>query len=215
MTEWLHLLVSVIVISASGALAPGPLFVATVSEGVRKGPRAGLLSATGHMIVEFPLVLLLAGGFALIVSGDVSYQVFVGVAGSLALVIFGYMQIRGAFRGGGTAATAGSQSRMGGPLLVGIIFTGLNPYFIAWWLTVGAKLVLDSFRLAAWVGILAMYVSHIWIDYAWLYAAAFLSHRGAKLVQYRGLRLVNIALGILLILLAAMMLSDVMPKIFG
>ncbi len=214
MTEWLQLLVSVIVISASGALSPGPLFVATVSEGIRKGPRAGLLSATGHMIVEFPLVLLLAGGVALILSGDVFYQVFVGVAGSLALIIFGYMQIRGAVKAGGTAATAESRGRMGGPLLVGIIFTALNPYFIAWWLTVGAKLVLDSFRLAAWVGIFAMYAAHIWIDYAWLYAAASLSHRGAKLVQYRGLRLVNIALGIMLFLLAAMILSEVMPKIF-
>ncbi|MCH2405204.1 MAG: LysE family translocator, partial [Nitrosopumilus sp.] len=62
MVEILEFAVLVIVISASGVMAPGPLFAATVSYGLRKGTRAGLKIAIGHTIVELPLVILLGIG---------------------------------------------------------------------------------------------------------------------------------------------------------
>jgi len=215
MTEWHQLLASVVIVSASGALAPGPLFVATVVEGVKKGSRAGLLSATGHMIVELPLVLLLASGLTLLLGEGSVYRVWIGLAGGAALVLFGILQIRGALGSGEGSQYSSRHGGMGGALFVGIVFTGLNPYFIAWWLTVGAKLVLDALSLAAWIGILAMYAAHIWIDYAWLYLAALLSHRGASLLEYRTLKLINAGLGALLIALAITMLLDVIPRIFS
>ncbi len=215
MTEWQQLLASVVIVSASGALAPGPLFVATVSEGLKKGARAGLLSATGHMLVELPLVLLLASGLTLFLAEGSIYRVWIGLAGGAALLIFGTLQIRGALISGEGSSYGSRHSGMSGALIVGIVFTGLNPYFIAWWLTVGAKLVLDALSLAAWVGILAMYAAHIWIDYAWLYLAALLSHRGASLLEHRALKLINAGLGVLLIALATTMLLDLVPRIFS
>ncbi|HEX2014812.1 MAG TPA: LysE family transporter, partial [Nitrososphaera sp.] len=54
--------VEVIAISASGVLAPGPLFFANMLYGTRQGARAGLKMAYGHTVVELPLIVLLAVG---------------------------------------------------------------------------------------------------------------------------------------------------------
>jgi len=51
MVQILEFAVLVIVISASGVMAPGPLFAATVSYGLRGGVRAGFKMAIGHTIV--------------------------------------------------------------------------------------------------------------------------------------------------------------------
>jgi len=56
-------LIQAILISLSGVMGPGPLTVVVVDEGARS-PRAGLLIALGHGVVEFPLMALIAVGFA-------------------------------------------------------------------------------------------------------------------------------------------------------
>ena len=52
----------VIIVSASGVMAPGPLFAANISYGLQGGIRSGLKMAIGHTIVELPLVILLGIG---------------------------------------------------------------------------------------------------------------------------------------------------------
>ena len=49
-------------ISASGVMAPGPLFAANISYGLREGTKSGIKMALGHSIVEFPLIILLGVG---------------------------------------------------------------------------------------------------------------------------------------------------------
>jgi len=63
MVQILEFAVLVIVISASGVMAPGPLFAATVSYGLREGTRAGFKMAIGHTIVELPLVIFVGKNF--------------------------------------------------------------------------------------------------------------------------------------------------------
>lgn len=212
--DWSQLLVSVVLVSASGALAPGPLLVATLSEGVKRGAGAGLLSATGHMIVEAPLVFFIALGLATFLAGGPYIRLAIGVAGVTALVFFGLMQIRGAL----TKTTHDLKQSTGktpkSGLLVGIIFTGLNPYFIAWWLTIGARLISDAYNLAAWTGVAVMYASHIWIDYAWLYFTSALAWKGSVFLGSEFLRLMNLVLGVLLVGLALIMSLDIVSIVF-
>ncbi|HEY8140705.1 MAG TPA: hypothetical protein VIE86_06450 [Nitrososphaera sp.] len=52
----------VIAISASGVLAPGPLFFANLLYGTKQGASAGLKMAYGHTAVELPLIVVLAAG---------------------------------------------------------------------------------------------------------------------------------------------------------
>ncbi len=57
----LGFIVETILVSASGALSPGPLSAAAVSVGAMGlGPLGGLLVALGHTVFELPYVLVLA-----------------------------------------------------------------------------------------------------------------------------------------------------------
>ncbi len=65
-------------------------------------------------------------------------------------------------------ALANSNTRMQklGPFGLGIVISLANPYWTFWWLTIGAKLVLDALtRDTAAVG--TVYVGHIASDFAW------------------------------------------------
>ncbi|TET26218.1 MAG: hypothetical protein E3J73_04915 [Candidatus Bathyarchaeum sp.] len=53
---------TVIILTASGALAPGPLFFVTITHGAKSGAKSGILFSIAHTIVEFTLVMLLALG---------------------------------------------------------------------------------------------------------------------------------------------------------
>jgi threonine/homoserine/homoserine lactone efflux protein len=66
-----------------------------------------------------------------------------------------------------------------GPILLGVIFSALNPFFLIWWLTVGLKLITDSIHFFGLVnGILFLFSFHIWMDYAWLVITSYLIYRG-------------------------------------
>ena len=69
-TDPLMFLGWVVLISASGVIAPGPLFATAVARGI-DDPRAGLKISLGHAIVEMPLILT-------IFLGLVSYSVSKG-----------------------------------------------------------------------------------------------------------------------------------------
>jgi threonine/homoserine/homoserine lactone efflux protein len=191
------LIAEVIGVSASGALAPGPLFVKNISEGSKRGARSGFVFSVGHTVVEFSLVIVLALG-VLSVANEPAVRLVIGVAGGAALFVFGILQIREALSPKPIEMrkeSAASKSHF----LVGTVFTGLNPYFILWWLTAGAKLIWDSWMFAGWAGILIMYVAHVWIDYAWLTGTAHLARRGIEFLGRKGYRIVLMLFGFLLI----------------
>ena len=81
---------TVILITASGALAPGPLFFATVSNGAKSGARSGLMFSVAHTVVEFSLIMLLAVGL-LTVANETIVKLVIGIAGGIALIAFGLL----------------------------------------------------------------------------------------------------------------------------
>lgn len=186
-------IVTIVFVTASGALAPGPLFFAAISHGTRSGARGGLAFSIGHTLVEFPLVIMLALGL-LIVAREPTVKVSIGVVGGLALLIFGAVQIRDCLKSKFNAPkSSGIASR--NPLVVGLTFTGLNPFFILWWLTVGGDLILDSLAFAWLSGVILMYFSHVWMDYAWLIAVAHFARIGTNVVGTRWYRTILILFG--------------------
>jgi threonine/homoserine/homoserine lactone efflux protein len=52
----------VILLSTSGVLSPGPLFLTNLIYESRQGAHAGIKIACGHIIVELPLIIILALG---------------------------------------------------------------------------------------------------------------------------------------------------------
>jgi threonine/homoserine/homoserine lactone efflux protein len=202
----LNFAATVIILSASGALAPGPLFFVTVSHGIKSGTKSGILFSIAHSIVEFSLVMLLALGL-LSVANVPAVRLAVGVAGGAALIIFGAMQIRGSFSYKPEETKTG-QSATRNLLLIGLALTGLNPYFIVWWLTVGANLIFISLEFAGLAGVVFMFVCHVWVDYAWLILVSGFAKRSSKILRFKWYRVLMAVFGLVLICFGISFLID-------
>jgi len=196
--EILSFIATVILVTVSGALSPGPLFFAAISHGAKHGAKSGLLFSVGHTIVEFPLVILLAAGLLSAASQPLAKSL-TGVVGGVALLVFGALQIMGSIMPSRLEQNSSRKTALQNPLLVGLIFTLLNPFFIVWWLTAGGKLIVDSLMFASLAGVLIMYVSHVWMDYAWLIAVAYLAKVGTNILGSKAYRVIMAVFGAVLI----------------
>jgi threonine/homoserine/homoserine lactone efflux protein len=124
----------------------------------------------------------------------------VGLVGGLGLIGFGVVQIYDTVKSKaefGYGPRAGSMP--GSSLVLGLALTGLNPYFILWWLTIGSVLIVQALAFAAIIGVLIMYASHVWMDYAYLTAIAHLGKRGRTLIGSRYYKFALITFGLILI----------------
>lgn len=207
--DLLSFIVTVVLVTASGALAPGPLFFVVISHGARSGAKGGLAFSVAHSVIEFPLVILLALGL-LTVANEPIIKLLTGVAGGLVLLVFGAIQIRDSLTSEFGAPSGGSGMSAKNPLFLGLIFTGLNPYFIVWWLTVGGKLILDALAFASLAGVIIMYVSHVWMDYVWLTAVAHFAKMGMVVAGTRGYKALMIVFGVVLICFGLLFLVSVL-----
>jgi len=172
----LDFIATVVVVSASGALSPGPLTAATAALGAKRGWRAGLLAALGHAIAELPLVVLMGLGlFAVLES--VAASSALALAGGSFLLLFGSLTLKDALKLE-SLDRAEVRNPYENPLLVGLTLSALNPFFIVWWLGIGAPLISEALGLWGLGGIALMYVSHVWLDFAWLPAVAHLASLG-------------------------------------
>lgn len=161
----------VILISASGVMSPGPLSFAAIAVGSRNGWKSGLKIGFGHLMVELPIALAIAMGVAIVISNWLS------IFGGIFMIFFGFMTIRGARK-------VEFKGVSGNPILLGIGLSALNPYFILWWITIGASLVAIAMELAGIFGVLFMYFSHVWMDFAWLAILAIIGHQGRRLGRF-------------------------------
>jgi len=84
--------VTVVLITASGALVPGPLFFQTISQETKLGARSGLIFSIAHTVVEFSLIMLLAFGL-LAVRNEFFIRTIIGILGGVVLIVFGLYQI--------------------------------------------------------------------------------------------------------------------------
>ena len=204
--DLLNFAVTVIIITISGALAPGPLFFVTLSHGMKTGTKTGIIFSISHTIVEFSLVILLALGL-LSISSEPIVRTAVGIAGGIVLVSFGAFQIKSSILFNLKSNNSGIKGNRS-LLLLGLALTGLNPYFFIWWLTIGANLIFISLELAGLLGVLFMYVCHVWVDYVWLTLIAKLAKKSNKIVNHRWYRLLMITFGIILIYFGLMFILD-------
>lgn len=204
MVQFLEFAVLVIVISASGVMAPGPLFAANLAYGLRDGVKAGYKMAIGHTIVELPLVILLGIGVFSLESFP-EFRSIISVLGAITLFVFAGLQIRTVLKNKESI----SMNQKQGPLIGGILLSALNPFFIIWWLTIGFKLISDAMLMWAFAGILIVFGLHIWMDFAWLGSIAYLAAKSSKILSNRNYKILIIGLSIMLVYYGSTFLSDV------
>ncbi len=158
-TDFYLFLVSVLLISLSGVLLPGPLFAVTLKKAA-KSKSAGALIAIGHGIVEFPLMFLI---FFILSQFNVPsiVQVAVGLVGGLLMIFMGIQAFRNRHKQ--EEALVGLKRDS---VLAGVWTTAANAGFILWWLTIGTTLVLNA-KLFGLVGFSVFAGIHWLTDFLW------------------------------------------------
>jgi len=189
------------IVTASGALAPGPMFFTNITHGTKSGAKGGLAFSVGHTIFELSFVVFLAFTLETVTNeaNKSLINLVLGVAGGTALLVFGFLQIREALTSAKSTVAGKGWIPSKNPLLLGTVFTGLNPYFIIWWLTIGMTLIVIALEIASFAGVFLMYILHVWMDYAWLIGTAYLAKKGTNLVGKKGYRVIMIIFGAILI----------------
>ena len=204
MSNIIEFAIIVIIISASGVMSPGPLFAANITYGLKQGTKAGIKIAIGHSLVELPLVILLGIGiFSLEIFPE--FKIIISILGAITLFVFAFMQIKSTLKKNEKSETKLKQ----GPIITGVLLSALNPFFIIWWLTIGLKLISDAMAIWAFVGILIVFVLHVWMDFVWLGATAFLISKSKKIISNANYKIIMLALSAILIYFGITFLTDV------
>ncbi len=165
----LTILLSVVVVSFSGVMMPGPMFAVTLAKSY-KSPWAGARIALGHAVIEVPLILLIYFGFARFFQNNI-VQLVLSIAGGGMIIWLGISMFR---------ARAGVVQR-GKDLpynafVAGILTSGLNPFFLLWWATIGSMLVMKFLDFGA-TGLIVLIVVHWLCDLVWLSLVSNLVYR--------------------------------------
>jgi len=205
-------IIEVIFLSASGVLSPGPLFFANLIYGSKQGFRGGIKMAIGHTVVELPIIIILSLGLINFSASNFEHEAglrIIGFLGGIAIVCFSVLQIRTIITTKKNSATNRS-NRFGNvtkyalhdkPILGGIVFSLLNPFFLVWWFTVGLKLISDSISLfGILLGSAAIFICHIWMDYSWLGGTSFLAGKGISILDVRYYKIILLGLSIVLVI---------------
>ena len=172
MLDLLFFLVTVGIISLSGVLMPGPVFAAAVVKGA-ENKHAGAWIALGHLIVEIPLIIVIAAGFYFIFTND-WVQIGIGMVGGALLIYMGIRMIQ--LRGEVDVVKRAFPTH---PMVAGIMTTASNPYFIFWWATVGAALIIQSIAFGI-LGVVLFIIVHESCDLGWDYFVSYSVHESKK-----------------------------------
>ena len=152
---------TVIVTSLSGVMAPGPMFAVTLAKSL-KSPWAGVLVSLGHAVIEVPLILLVYYGLTRFFENDILSLVLAVVGGAMIV----WMGV-GLFRTRQAMAREGRDTPYNA-FVAGILMSGLNPFFLVWWVTVGG-LLLQQFLGAVGTWGLPLFIAVHWMcDLVWL-----------------------------------------------
>ena len=194
MQEFLGFALTVVIISISGVMSPGPLFTANIMHGLKEGTQSGLKIAAGHTVIELPLIILLAVG---VISLETipEFKTTIVLLGAIGLFGFAGLQIKNTLT---KKMQTGIQVKHGA-FLTGVLFSALNPFFIIWWLTIGFKLISDSIEIWSYWGIGILFGVHIWMDFVWLGFVAFSASKAGNILSNQNYRILMIVLSGVLI----------------
>ena len=150
------------VIALSGAMMPGPMLTATISESSRRGIWTGPLLVTGHGLLELALLVALMIGLAPLLLKDNVFTV-IALAGSVIL----FWMAWGIFRSLPSLRLEWQDSgeQHGRLVFYGVLLSLVNPYWYIWWATIGLGYIAQC-RTSGAAGIAVFFIGHILGDMA-------------------------------------------------
>ncbi len=165
----LPIILSVVVISLSGVMAPGPMFAVTLAKSYRS-PWAGALVSLGHAIIEVPLILLIYFGFAQFFQNSM-VQFGLSIAGGGMIIWLGIAMFRSR-----TEVVRQGKDLPYNAFVAGILTSGFNPFFLVWWATIGSMLLMKFLDFGT-TGLITFIFVHWLCDFAWLSLVSIFIYR--------------------------------------
>ncbi len=156
----LPILLSVVVISFSGVMMPGPMFAVTLAKSY-KSPWVGAQIALGHAVIEVPLILLIYFGFAQFFQNNV-VQLVLSILGGGMIIWMGVSMFRSR-----TEVVRGGKDLPYNAFVAGIFTSGFNPFFLLWWATIGSMLIMRFLDFGTG-GLVIFIIVHWLCDLVWL-----------------------------------------------
>ncbi|MCX7912323.1 MAG: LysE family translocator [Dehalococcoidales bacterium] len=152
---------TVVVTSLSGVMMPGPMFAVTLAKSL-KSPWAGVMVSLGHAVVEVPIILLVYFGLANFFQHEIVRLVLSVLGGGMII----WMGID-LFRARRRLAREGRDTSYNA-FVAGILMSGLNPFFLVWWVTVGSLLLMNFLGAVGVWGLPLFIIVHWLCDLVWL-----------------------------------------------
>ena len=165
----LSILLSVVVVSFSGVMMPGRIFAVILAKSY-KSQFAGPQIAFGHAVIEVPLILLIYFGFARFFENGV-VQMVLSIAGGGMIIWLGVNMFRAR-----TEIVRGGKDLPYNAFVAGILTTGLNPYFLLWWATIGSMLIMRFLDFGV-TGLVVFIIVHWLCDLVWYSFVSILVYR--------------------------------------
>jgi len=177
----LPILLSVVVISFSGVMMPGPMTAVTLAKSY-KSPWAGTQIALGHAIIEVPMILLIYFGFAQFFQNDI-VRLVLSVVGSGMILWMGISMFRARVE-----VVEKGKDLPYNSFTAGILASVFNPFFLLWWATIGGMLIMRILDFGT-AGLIVFIIIHWSCDLLWLSVFSVVVYRthtlwGRKLQEW-------------------------------
>ncbi len=187
----LPILLSVVVISLSGVMMPGPMFAVTLAKSY-KSPWAGTQISLGHAVIEVPLILLIYFGFARFFESSIA-QLVLGILGGAMIIWLGIAMFRAR-----AEVVQGGKDLPYNAFIAGILTSGFNPFFLLWWVTIGSMLIMKFLDFGT-TGLIVFIVVHWLCDLVWLSFVSIMVYKTRSLWGQKFQEWLFIACSLLLI----------------
>ena len=185
-------------LALSGALMPGPLLTMTIAEVTRRGFLAGPLLICGHSILELVLVGAILLGLGPFLEQPLVLAV-IALFGGAVLAYLGVDMIRSAAKltlQQNEITTPGALT--GHPVIMGILGSLANPYWIIWWATIGLGYLVSVMKFGM-TGVTVFFLGHISGDFAWYCLVSYGVSRGKRVLRDESYQAVIRVCGVLLL----------------
>ncbi|MFL2634553.1 MAG: LysE family transporter [Dehalococcoidia bacterium] len=196
-------------IGISGAVSPGPLTIVTIQQSIKNGFFVGPVMAIGHSILEIFVVLFLALGLVNFAQDNQVVENIIGVVGGVVLLVMGRGLILLKTDEGLLSLASDPTVQSDSSILtkykiwinlgwLSVVVSVTNPYFIIWWLTIGAKIINDGLGSGP-IGVSAVYFGHIMADFAWMILLSIIFSSGKNWITLKIQNIINRVCGFLLV----------------
>lgn len=191
-------------IGFSGALVPGPVLTVTIKEAATRGVRAGPLVVLGHGLAEIGITVALILGISVFLK-DQRIKALVASAGGVFLIFMGISMLHGLKSLSEARGMVNSKEIRdpGKPILLGITTTLSNPYWLGWWGSIGATLLVASSSIGH-LGIVAFVSGHISSDLVWYTLVSYFVSLGLSYRNVLWYKITYLVCGIFLIMVGSL-----------